>query len=65
VEVDVQNVSVVFGFDYEYISDPPFLVDIGDYSVDMRQYSLHTNVTTVYHEDQDIYFNMNDLTIDL
>lgn len=30
VQFEINDVSANFGFDYEYITDPPYLADIGD-----------------------------------
>lgn len=51
LQFEVRNVSADFDFDYEYISDPPYLADLGDTRVSMTSFDLLSTISTVYHSD--------------
>ncbi len=65
LQFEIKNVSTAFDFDYEYISDPPYLADIGDTRVSMKGFGLLSNISTIYHDDHDVYFNMSGLDLGL
>ncbi|CDW77274.1 lipid-binding serum glycoprotein family protein [Stylonychia lemnae] len=62
LRLNLENFTLKVDVDYEYISDPPYIVDIGDTSISLRSLQLLLDATEKY-EDYDLQFDITQLKI--
>eukprot|EP00347_Sterkiella_histriomuscorum_P019242 403342396 len=64
INFDLQNFSIYLTYDYEYITDPPYLVDIGDQLIAFDQLKVYFESETIVDKQSgDFYFNLTTLQL--
>jgi hypothetical protein len=64
VKVEIGDLNLKIVFDYEFVTNPPILGDIGEMWIHLNGLNLMTNLNSTMNDDKQLHINLENLFLD-